>query len=570
MDIKQNIHMKEDVDWPPALSLDQERVLNLLTGDRFYSDASAALREAVLNAIDAVHRRREENSKDFTPAVHVKLDRDTLSLEISDNGIGMDQNDVLRLFAKVGASAATADLSNGAVGEFGIGVISYFMAGDEFQVETMGLSGFQIGLVFKKAMLAGGKASDFKPLRSERGTTIRIALRNSDTLDLLEEKFPYWCRNVDGLTAGIEPDGLELRQKGLDQGDAVILDGLPSWVERALLRPVSDPIGWESMTGNSKIAVLYRGVFVQEFEATGIWGIEGSIDVNPKHFKPSLNRESFVVKDFEPHVNQLMQSCHPQILEAMAARLTDALNHGTLKKWHARRWASLWLAIPRTQPYQSATNIWDSEFSKIPAFEKKMEKDWQEVSLNQIERMSDTVYVAPMADEEIQDKLEAAIRLLYGMGKPIVRGLRREDHWMQNISVTYGTTADLIIHVFSDRIPKLIPISDAAEQLLTEIETVASLFTGPPKVDLVRLGNETAPILRLQDKLLVNIDHNSGIAVLEETLLENRGYSSLISGVARYAFEQLGEVAEELSKSPSNIEVLSPLRRRFIEDRISQ
>ena len=562
----------EDVSsgWPPELTLDQERVLKLLTGDRFYTDASAALREAVLNAIDAVHRRHEENSEEFSPTVHVTFNRETLSLEVSDNGVGMDEDDVTRLFTKVGASAAMADASNGAVGEFGIGVISYFMAGDVFQVETVGLGGHQIGLEFRKSLLAGGKATEFESSRSERGTTIRITLRNIDTFDLLKDKFPHWCRDVDGLTAQIEPDGRELRQKGLDQGDAVNLQKLPSWVERALLRPVSDPTGWEGMTGNSKVAVLYRGVFVQEFEATGIWGIEGSIDVDPKHFKPSLNRESFVASDFGPQVMQLLNRCHPAILEAMVQPLKKALNDGVLAKWHARRWASLWLAIPRSEPYQNVTKLWDSVFSRIPAFEKKTEKGWQAVSLNDIEQMGDKVYVAPMEDEEIRDTVEAAVRLLYGMGQPVVRGLRREDHWMQNISVAYGTTADLIIHVFSDRIPTLVPVSNTAEQLLNEIATVAPLFTGPPRVDLVRLGYETAPILRLQDRLLVNVDHEAGITILEETLLENRGSPSLISCVAKHAPDQLRETAEELSKSPQEPEVLSPLRHRYIRDHVSK
>ena len=558
-------------DWPPELTLDQERVLSLLTGDRFYTDASAALREAVLNAIDAVHRRHQENSEDYSPAVHVTLNREALSLEISDNGVGMDEDDISRLFTKVGASAAMADARNGAVGEFGIGVISYFMAGDVFQVETVGISGRQIGLKFPRSLLAGGKATEFASSRSARGTTIRISLRDSGTFDLLEDKFPYWCRDVDGLTARIEPDGRELRQKGLDQGDAVDLQGLlPSWVERALLRPVSNPAGWEGMTGNSKVAVLYRGVFVQEFEATGIWGLEGSIDVDPKHFKPSLNRESFVASEFGPEFMQLLTRCHPAILEAMVRPLTNALDDGVLAKWHARRWASLWLAIPRSAPYESVSKTWDSVFSRLPAFETKTEKDWQAVSLNDIERMGERVYVAPMADEEIRDTVEAAVRLLYGKGEPVVRGLRREDHWMQNVSVAYGTTADLIIHVFSDRIPTLVPVSDAAEQLLSEIATVGPLFTGPPRVDLVRLGKETAPMLCLQGGLLVNIEHEAGLAVLEETLLENRGSPSLISCVAKHSPDQLSEAGEVLAKSPAEPEVLSPLRRQFIRDNVCQ
>ncbi len=562
--------VSQNSDWPPSLTLDRERVLELLTGDRFYTDASAALREAVLNAVDAVQRRRDKEPVELEPRILLTLNRNDTSLEVSDNGIGMDEEDIAQLFTKVGASAAATDTNSGAVGEFGIGVISYFMAGDEFELETVGREGVPTGLRFHRSLLAGGQAVQFEPSRSERGTTIRITLRDAETFELLMEKFPHWCRDVDGLSARIEPDGRELRQKGLDQGAATGLQGLPDWVERALLRPVSDPTGWEAMTGNSKVAVLYRGVFVQEFEAQGIWGIEGSIDVDPKHFKPRLNRESFVASEFEPQVMQLLRSCHPAILEAMVAPLKRALDDGVLAKWHARRWASLWLAIPRSTEYASATGEWDAVFSRLPAFETRRGDDWEPVSLGYIEQMGHEVYVAPIADEENPNKVRAAVRLLHGMGKPVVRGLRKEDHWLQNVPMHYGTTADLIIHAFADRIPRLVKVSDVAEELLGEIAKVAPLLTGPPAVDLVKLGSDTAPILRLQSGLLVNIDHKAGISVLEDTLRENRGHPSLIACVARHAPDQLQDTAEMLLESPEKLEILSPLRRRFVRSKISK
>ena len=123
--------------WPPEFSLDQEKILSLLTGDRFYSNPSAALREAVLNAIDAVQRRREI-SPDIAPEIRVTFSRDDLKLTVADNGIGMSQAEVTDLFAKVGASAATNEAKKKSVGEFGIGVISYFMAGNVFTCTAPG------------------------------------------------------------------------------------------------------------------------------------------------------------------------------------------------------------------------------------------------------------------------------------------------------------------------------------------------------------------------------------------------------------------------------------------------
>ena len=59
--------------WPPRFALSRERILKLLTGERFYSDPSAALREAILNAIDAVHRR-QQTVDSLDPMIDVTFD----------------------------------------------------------------------------------------------------------------------------------------------------------------------------------------------------------------------------------------------------------------------------------------------------------------------------------------------------------------------------------------------------------------------------------------------------------------------------------------------------------------
>lgn len=198
--------------WPPKFTLDQERILKLLTGDRFYSNASAALREAVLNAIDAVHRRRRTEPK-LEPAIEVTFDTRAMTMLVADNGDGMSRMAVNDLFARVGASASNIQGSSGAVGEFGIGVISYFMAGESFDLQTWDGSDSPIGLRFETTMLAGGLAAQLPATRTERGTSVTIRLRDRETLDLLVEKFPYWCRDVEGLRATLQPEARELRQR---------------------------------------------------------------------------------------------------------------------------------------------------------------------------------------------------------------------------------------------------------------------------------------------------------------------------------------------------------------------
>lgn len=553
--------------WPPVFTLDQNKILRLLTGDRFYTNPSAALREAVLNSIDAIRRRRHHEPA-IRAHIHVEFNHIDTTLTVSDNGAGMSREDVTEFFTKVGASAAELEANQESVGEFGIGVVSYFMAGDSFDLQTYDGKTEPLGLSFDKGMLAGGKSAPVSPSQETQGTTVTIHVRNAEIFKLLLDSFSHWCRDVDGLSARLLPEDRDLPQSGVYRAGTAVEVEQPDWVERAHLSPVSEPTRWDAMTGNSIVAVLYRGVFVQEFEVAGIWGIEGSIDVDPKHFKPRLNREGFVQGVFESEVTEFLKRCHPKILETMAARLADAVAKGELDEWDEKRWASLWLAVPRNQAYASTNKAWDSVFRSLPAFELARGNKWEGVSLERLVGLSGEVFVAPLADEKTNDVISAASRFLRNTGKSVIRGIRRDRTWMRNVPATYGTTADLIYHVFAGEVTSLTRIAEKADQILNEIERTAPLFTGPPPVDLVRLGADSPPAIRLSHRLVINTDNPAGAAIVEAVLRENAGPMSLIAIASKHAFEQLSQVAAAVRKISAEPEFLSPVRRRFIRSRL--
>ena len=548
--------------WPPTFTLDQERILSLLTGDRFYSNPSAALREAILNAIDAVHRRRHRKP-DLPPDICVTFNRDNLRLTLADNGLGMDRQDVSVLFTKVGASAATAETHKDSVGEFGIGVISYFMAADVFSLQTYDGTTTPLGLSFRREMLAGGEATSLSPTRDSQGTTLVLHLRDMATFDLLLAQFPHWCRDVEGLSAELLPDRRTLAQMGTyAQDDGLDID-LPHWVDRAHLRPVSNPPGWDAMTEVSTVAVLYRGVFVQEFNVEGAWGIEGSIDVDPKHFKPRLNRESFVESQFQEEVTQLLKSCHPAILEAMAHRLAVSIREHKLDKWTVKRWASLWLLLPRTSQYTTAIRAWDSVFRSLPAFEQAVGDKWVPASLETITTLQPEVFVAPLAEGKTNDIVQAAVRFLRNTGRPVIRGIRRDQSWMRAVGTSFGTTADLITQVFAEELPRLVLLTSAAAAILAGIECEATLYR-TPQTDLVKLGSDSPPVLRVGPRLLINIDCDAGRTLVDHTLRLNAGPMTMVGTAARHAYSQLTQVAAAIRDTPGDEEILGPVRRRYI------
>lgn len=127
------------------LTMDQDRILELLTGENLYSDPGVFVRELLQNAIDAVLTRRRLDpgfgEKGGKIVVHTWMDNEGYGwFRIEDDGIGMDEHIVKDYFLKVGRSYYTSDEYKAAMihkvrdtdftptSRFGIGILSCFMS----------------------------------------------------------------------------------------------------------------------------------------------------------------------------------------------------------------------------------------------------------------------------------------------------------------------------------------------------------------------------------------------------------------------------------------------------------
>ena len=131
-----------------CLTMDQDRILKLLTGRNLYSDPGVFVRELLQNAIDAVLTRSSLDphfaEQDGRIVIRSWVDREGYSwFRIEDNGIGMDDHIITDYFLKVGRSYYTSDefradkrhYGRGAdynpISRFGIGILSCFMSDPE-------------------------------------------------------------------------------------------------------------------------------------------------------------------------------------------------------------------------------------------------------------------------------------------------------------------------------------------------------------------------------------------------------------------------------------------------------
>lgn len=137
-----------------CLTMDQTKVLELLTGENLYNNMDVFVRELLQNAIDATLLRGEMD-RDFIPEKS-RIDlwewndkEGNIWFRIDDQGTGMTLGMLQRYFLKVGNSYYTSremerDLREHGqsgkyhgIGRFGIGFLSCFLCGDYAEVSTL-------------------------------------------------------------------------------------------------------------------------------------------------------------------------------------------------------------------------------------------------------------------------------------------------------------------------------------------------------------------------------------------------------------------------------------------------
>jgi hypothetical protein len=560
-------------EWPPKLELDSGRILNLLTGDRFYSSADAALREVVLNAVDACGRGQLADGT--SPHIQITFEDELSTVTIADNGIGMTRSAVGNLFATIGASAA--DLDSGdyqAVGEFGVGVVSYFLVCDRFELHTLAQGADVVALEFPRGMLDGcSHANEIAPQRSAIGTTIVFHVADQARYDLLIDRLPHWLRGVEGLDATREPGARPLAQ-GTSAAPATPVDvPLPDWLERASVGAPRGFDSWYGLDGRAHVDILYRGVFVQSHDVNGLWGMEGSLWVDPKRLRPRLNRESFASGELVNDVEPFLRECHPAVLDAGLTTLLETLNEDPPDRWSERRLVSLWLALPRDAAYAAVAAKWDEVFRNRPLF-RVLEEDTQTrpTSLAELSAIDHEIYLAPDEPGQASDVVRASLRVLRATGKTVIQGVQRDQAYLSFATFQWQSDTDLLVAHFSAELPPIrrVDAALAVEILGATSGAIEIVLPGDPRVCLVRLGTESAPVVSARAELWLNADAPAGQEIVRALCDDNRGRLSLLVACYTHAPAQVAVLAQALGQVGSASEDrLGLLRREYLRTLVS-
>jgi molecular chaperone HtpG len=168
------------------------QLLKLMTHS-LYSNKEIFIRELVSNASDALDKFNYLSLTDekfkadqWSGKVFIKLDKEDNSLTIGDNGIGMNETDLmdhLGTIAKSGTKAFMENLTGDAkkdsnlIGQFGVGFYSVFMVADKVDVISK-KAGEEQAYMFSTD---GTGEYEVKPVtKEEHGTIIYIKLKEDE------------------------------------------------------------------------------------------------------------------------------------------------------------------------------------------------------------------------------------------------------------------------------------------------------------------------------------------------------------------------------------------------------
>ncbi len=178
------------------ISIHTENILPIIK-KWLYSDKEIFIRELVSNAVDALSKIHQLSSVGEYKGelgelqVNISIDKEKKVLTFSDNGIGMDRDEIKKYINQIAFSGAEDFLSkykdakeeNQIIGHFGLGFYSAFMVSKEVEILTKSFRGTT------PAHWTNDGGTEFTledAQRDERGTDVILHI-DDDNVEFLEE-----------------------------------------------------------------------------------------------------------------------------------------------------------------------------------------------------------------------------------------------------------------------------------------------------------------------------------------------------------------------------------------------
>lgn len=283
-----------------------ERLIDILVGEELYTTADAAMRELLQNAVDACHlfASKEDN---YEPRIDVRFSPMQNSVEVVDNGLGMNMEAIEDSFAAIGAPKEDVQHlrellqseDTHQIAQFGIGILSCFGVADTIELrskmeDTPGLA-FAIPDYHKPFVELDEQPDD------KRGTAVKLILKEGGPVSAMEaataaQRFARHAEhvhitNVDTGEATVLPE----EWVGAEEPHAVELSHIPG-VRKGWL--AFNPDWGKNEQPSESHLIMCNGGFLVNTSVSDLLphemvGYVGEIDVEPGALRILMNREGF-------------------------------------------------------------------------------------------------------------------------------------------------------------------------------------------------------------------------------------------------------------------------------------
>jgi len=559
----------------PKFNFEKEEILNLLTGERFYGDNGAAVREAILNALDACHRQAARDGEDYTPDIQVEFDISDRRFIVHDNGDGMGEKEISELFTQVGKSARDLDTrgSENQVGEFGIGVVSYFLVSDDFDVYSKRPSESPVGYQFSKEMFAPGESANEASGDdlTERGTKIVLRLNESVSMKELKQAYKNWIRVAEPVQAREQPEGTVVKQQGLPElRERIDIDDLPTWVERADIGLGLGSATDRRSTGAAEIDLLYRGVYLDDQTIPDLWGLKGAIHVAPSEIEPTLNREDYLGSGRDSKLKSFLEQYHPKVLREFGAFAKERVQP-EVRPSEQKEILTRWMSVPRSSAYNEAQREWDSTLRDVPIIEEITPSGRDPISVAELESLDrESIYYVENYRNKSDTLSTEAVSVLRKTDEFVFTGVNTRQTALRNTTPEYQNTGNFIIEEFSDVIPQICSVADHKREIIESDNSLINIFPGRPTIKTVSLGESSEPFVTPTDEIWLNVDCKEGEKILQYLLETESRERGLVIGCHLYSQNDIQEISAKIGNLDSEAErEIGPVRKAKLRQVIS-
>lgn len=525
-----------------------------------YSDNEIFLRELVSNAVDAVQKIKrlaalgQYSGSIGEPMVDVAFDAEKKTITISDNGIGMTDEEIKKYINQIAFSGAEefvekfkdAKDANELIGKFGLGFYSAFMVADHVEIQTLS---YQDGAQSAQWICDGSTEFEIKDgSRTQRGTDVILHL-NADSEEFLDKYklqsiLEKYCRFLpvpvrfgtkeEYADGGVDENGKPKRKEV--SVDNVINETTPIWTKtptelkdedylafyRELYPMSEDPLFWIHLN------VDYP------FNLTGVLyfpKVKNEFDIQRNKIK-LFSRQVFItdeVKDIVPEFLMLLhgvidspdiplnvsrsflqadnnvKKINSYITRKVADKLAELFKND--RKAYEEKWPDIGIFVKYGMISEDKFYDKAKDFALLTNTKKEyytLSEYREKVQALQTDKDGHVVYIYTNDPAKQDSFIQSANRKGYDvllMNSPI------DNHFIHNLERKLEKTA--LKRVDADVVDKLVSKEEKIESVLSETESkeVKEIFEKAihnpnMKVEIEGLGQDELPVTVTMDEFM--------------------------------------------------------------------